>query len=98
MPYDNGANMKGSNQAFNVLKKDLDFIRLEKESFESTPSDSIDYALMEKSKNVVVVKLDSGWNDVGTWSSLYESSNKDKNGNVLKGDIIAEETFDSYCW
>ena len=77
-------------------KKDLDFIRLEKKSFESTPSDSIDYALMEKSKNVVVVKLDSGWNDVGTWSSLYESSNKDKSGNVLKGDIIVEETFDSY--
>ena len=77
-------------------KKDLDFFRLEKKSFESSPSVSIDYALMEKSKNVVVVKLDAEWNDVGTWSSLYESSNKDKSGNVLKGDIIAEETFGSY--
>tara|TARA_B110000003_G_scaffold45154_1_gene42957 strand:- start:1680 stop:3101 length:1422 start_codon:yes stop_codon:yes gene_type:complete len=77
-------------------KKDLDFFRLEKKSFESSPSVSIDYALMEKSQNVVVVKLDAEWNDVGTWSSLYESSNKDKSGNVLKGDIIAEDTFGSY--
>ena len=54
--------------------------------------------LMEKSKNVVVIKLDVGWNDVGTWASLYESSTKDNCGNVLKGDVILEETFDSYIY
>ena len=75
---------------------DLDFIRLEAEAFKSSPDISIDYALLEKSNNVVVVKLDAGWSDVGSWTSLYEISKKDKNGNVLKGDIFAEETYDSY--
>ena len=75
---------------------DLDFIRLEAEAFKSSPDISIDYALLEKSNNVVVVRLDAGWSDVGSWSSLYEISEKDKNGNVLKGDIFAEETYDSY--
>jgi mannose-1-phosphate guanylyltransferase/mannose-6-phosphate isomerase len=76
--------------------KDLDFIRLEKKSFESSPSSSIDYAVMEKSNNVVVLKLDAGWSDLGSWSSLYEVSNKDNNGNVLKGDVFSEETTNSY--
>ena len=51
---------------------------------------------MEKSNNVVVIKLDVGWSDVGSWQSLYEISEKDMNGNVLKGDIFEEETFNSY--
>jgi len=51
---------------------------------------------MEKSNNVVVIKLDAGWSDVGSWESLYEISEKDKNGNVLKGDIFAEETYNTY--
>ena len=75
---------------------DLDFIRLEAEAFKSSPDISIDYALLEKSNNVVVVKLDAGWSDVGSWSSLYEISKKDKDGNVLKGDVFTEETYDSY--
>ena len=82
--------------SFDNAIKDLDFIRLEPQFFESSPSDSIDYALMEKSNNVVVIKLDAGWSDVGSWSSLYEISKKDDNGNVLKGDIFAEETYNSY--
>ena len=75
---------------------DLDFIRLEAEAFKSSPDISIDYALLEKSNNVVVVKLDAGWSDVGSWTSLYEISKKDKDGNVLKGDVFTEETYDSY--
>ena len=75
---------------------DLDFIRLEEGAFKSSPIVSIDYALMEKSNNVVVVKLDAGWSDVGSWQSLYEISQKDNDGNVLKGDVYTEETFDSY--
>ena len=83
-------------QSFDNATHDLDFIRLEAKTFKSSPGNSIDYALMEKSNNVVVVKLDVGWSDVGSWSTLYEISEKDKNGNVLKGDIFAEETYDSY--
>jgi mannose-1-phosphate guanylyltransferase/mannose-6-phosphate isomerase len=83
-------------KSFDNATQDLDFIRLERQFFESSPSDSIDYALMEKSNNVVVIKLDAGWSDVGSWSSLYEISEKDKNGNVFKGDIFAEETYNSY--
>ena len=83
-------------KSFDNATKDLDFIRLEPKFFESSPNDSIDYALMEKSNNVVVIKLDAGWSDVGSWESLYETSEKDKNGNVLKGDIFAEETYNTY--
>ena len=83
-------------QSFGNATQDLDFIRLESDFFESSPNNSIDYALMEKSNNVVVIKLDVGWRDVGSWQSLYEISEKDMNGNVLKGDIFEEETFNSY--
>ena len=75
---------------------DLDFIRLERHAFESSPSDSIDYALMEKSKNVVVVPLNASWSDVGTWSALYDLGDKDGDGNVLKGDIFTENTTNCY--
>ena len=80
-------------QSFRNSKNDLDFIRLEENSFKLSPNISIDYALMEKSKNVVVIELDAGWSDVGSWSSLYNISKKDKNGNVLKGDIFTEDTY-----
>jgi len=83
-------------KSFDNATQDLDFIRLESQYFKSSPSNSIDYALMEKSNNVVVIKLDAGWSDVGSWESLYEISEKDKNGNVLKGDIFAEETYNTY--
>ncbi len=76
--------------------KDLDFIRLDKQAFESSPSDSIDCALMEKSSNVMVVPLDAGWSDVGSWSALYDISSKDANGNVIKGDVLTEATSNTY--
>ena len=76
--------------------QDLDFIRLDKQAFESSPSDSIDYALMEKSSNVVVVPLDAQWNDIGSWSALYDIGTKDNNGNVIKGDVIIQDTTNTY--
>jgi len=76
--------------------KDFDFIRLDKKSFESSPSDSIDYALMEKSRNVVVVPLNAGWNDIGSWSALYDIGEKDANGNVVNGDIFMQDTTNTY--
>jgi len=87
-----------ANNAVNNAVQDLDFIRLEKNAFESSPSDSIDYALMEKSDNVVVVPLDAQWNDVGSWSSLYDIGAKDRSGNVLKGDVIAKDTTNTYIY
>jgi mannose-1-phosphate guanylyltransferase/mannose-6-phosphate isomerase len=82
--------------AVNNAVKDLDFIRLDKQAFESSPDDSIDYALMEKSNNVVVVPLESQWNDIGTWSALYDISTKDNNGNVITGDVFVEDTTNTY--
>ena len=68
--------------------QDLDFIRVDKEAFAQAPNISIDYALMEKSKNVVCVPLDAGWNDVGDWKSFWDLSDKDGSGNSLLGDSI----------
>ena len=84
------------NNAINNAKYDLDFIRLSKQAFELSPSDSIDYALMEKSNNVVVVPLDARWSDIGAWQALYDIGKKDANGNVFKGDVIAKDTTNTY--
>jgi mannose-1-phosphate guanylyltransferase / mannose-6-phosphate isomerase len=84
--------------AVNNAAQDLDFIRLDNQAFESSPSDSIDYALMEKSDNVVVVPLDAGWSDVGSWSTLYDIGVKDSSGNVLKGDVTVKDTTNTYIY
>jgi len=84
------------NNAVNNATQDLDFIRLEKQAFESSPSDSIDYALMEKSNNVVVVPLDAQWNDIGAWPALYDIGIKDSQGNVINGDVITQDATNTY--
>ena len=84
------------NDAVNKAEQDLDFIRLDKQAFELSPSDSIDYALMEKSDNVTVVPLDAQWNDIGSWSALYDIGTKDSNGNVIQGDVFTEDTTNTY--
>jgi len=76
--------------------QDLDFVRLGEQDFDLSPSDSIDYALMEKSDKCVVVPLDANWSDLGSFSSLYDASTKDNNANVIKGDVLAEYTKNSY--
>jgi mannose-1-phosphate guanylyltransferase / mannose-6-phosphate isomerase len=88
--------IKAVKMAVKNSTKDLDFIRLDQEAFESSPSDSIDYALMEKSKNVVVVPLNAQWSDIGSWSTLYDISSKDKNGNVISGDVITQDTTSTF--
>jgi mannose-1-phosphate guanylyltransferase/mannose-6-phosphate isomerase len=75
---------------------DLDFIRLEEKTFASSPNMSIDYALMEKSKNVIVVPMDAKWIDVGSWSNLYDIGKKDSSNNLIKGDVVSLETTNSY--
>ncbi len=88
--------VKAVSNAVKNATKDLGFIRLEKNAFALSPSDSIDYALMEKSKNVIVVPLDAKWNDIGSWSSLHDIGEKDKYGNVIKGDVFTESTTNTY--
>ena len=84
-------------EAFDKATVDTDFIRLDKESFGKIKGDSIDYAVMEKTNKGRVVKLNAGWDDVGSWSALYDISKKDGNMNVIKGqDIIALDTTSSY--
>ena len=75
---------------------DLDFIRVDEKSFAASPNDSIDYAVMEKTDSAVVVPLDAGWSDVGSWSALWEIHQQDENGNVCKGDVIMEDVNNSY--
>jgi mannose-1-phosphate guanylyltransferase/mannose-6-phosphate isomerase len=84
------------NNAINNATQDLEFIRLDKQAFESSPSDSIDYALMEKSDNVVVVPMDAQWKDIGAWPALYDIGTKDSQGNVIKGDVITQDTTNTY--
>jgi len=84
------------NNAVNNATQDLDFIRLEKKSFGLSPSESIDYALMEKSNNVVVAPLDAKWSDIGAWPALYDIGTKDNQGNVIKGDVITQDTTKTY--
>lgn len=80
---------------------DLDFIRVDADAFKACPDESIDYAVMEPLSaagvdSVVVVPLDAGWSDVGSWSALWEIKKKDAQGNVLSGDVIAHKTENSF--
>ena len=84
--------------AYTKAAVDVDFIRLEKEAFATSPSRSIDYAVMEKTSKGKVIPLDAGWNDVGAWSALWEVNQKDENQNVIFGDVIAHNTEDSYIY
>ncbi|EHA4065831.1 mannose-1-phosphate guanylyltransferase/mannose-6-phosphate isomerase, partial [Escherichia coli] len=77
---------------------DMDFIRLDDKIFRNCPQESIDYAVMEKTKDAVVATMDIGWNDVGAWSSLWELGKKDSSGNVITGDIVCHETENSYIY
>lgn len=84
-------------EAFEKASVETDFIRLDKDSFGKIKGDSIDYAVMEKTTKGKVVKLNAGWDDVGSWSALYDISKKDGNMNVIKGDdVIVLDTTSSY--
>jgi mannose-1-phosphate guanylyltransferase len=82
--------------SFDGNSNDGDFLRVNQQAFDACPSDSIDYAVMEKTDDAVVVPLDAGWSDIGSWSSLWHSSEKDDNGNAAFGDLMLHETKNSY--
>jgi mannose-1-phosphate guanylyltransferase/mannose-6-phosphate isomerase len=82
--------------AYTRAMHDLDFIRLDEAHFSDSPSDSIDYAVMEKIHNGAMVPLDAGWNDVGSWSALWEIGKKDEHGNVVRADAVLMDTENCY--
>jgi mannose-1-phosphate guanylyltransferase/mannose-6-phosphate isomerase len=85
-----------SRQAVDNAIEDMDFLRLDESSFKACPSNSVDYAVMEHTQAAVVIPLNAGWNDVGAWSSLWEMSEQDVEGNVVKGDVLIAGVRNSY--
>jgi len=76
--------------------QDMHFTRVDHDAFAACPEDSIDYAVMEKTADAVMVPLDAGWSDIGSWSALWDVSAKDAEGNVFKGDVLGQDTRNTY--
>ncbi len=85
-------------QAMQVIEPDLNFIRVNKDAFMQCPDESIDYAVMEKTADAVVVPMDAGWSDVGSWYSLWDISKKDSKGNVYQGDVLSHNSRNNYVF
>ncbi|EMT5436386.1 MULTISPECIES: mannose-1-phosphate guanylyltransferase/mannose-6-phosphate isomerase [Stenotrophomonas] len=90
--------LASSRQAWQQARRDADFTRLDKDAFTAVPSDSIDYAVMEKTADAVVIPLDAGWNDVGSWTALRDVSQQDGDGNAHQGDVIAIDCRNTYAY
>jgi mannose-1-phosphate guanylyltransferase/mannose-6-phosphate isomerase len=88
--------LEASTAAFQAAKTDLDFVRIDAGAFAQVRSESIDYAVMEKTRDALVLPLDAGWSDVGSWSSLFDALPSDEEGNVLQGDVMVYDTHDCY--
>ena len=87
-----------SRRAWEQARRDSDFVRLDKEAFAAVPSDSIDYAVMEKTADAALVPLDAGWSDVGSWAALRDVSPQDDDGNAHHGDVIAVDCRNTYAY
>jgi mannose-1-phosphate guanylyltransferase / mannose-6-phosphate isomerase len=83
-------------KALAAARRDADFVRLDRDAFAACPADSIDYAVMEHTKRAVVVTVTMGWNDVGSWDALWAMSEKDGEGNVIAGNVVAEAARNCY--
>ena len=81
-----------------AARHDGDFVRLDKDAFSACPSDSLDYAVMEKTADAMVLPVDIGWNDVGSWSALWDVAERDADGNAHHGDVIAVDSRNSYAY
>ena len=79
-------------RAFRQGRRDGAFYRVDAAAFAESPADSIDYAVMEKTTDAMVVRLEAGWSDVGAWDALWAIEEKDADGNVIHGDVHAAET------
>lgn len=89
--------LEGVRAALGEARRDGDFIRLDRDAFAATPADSIDYAVMEKTDAAMVLPVDIGWNDVGSWSALWDVAERDAQGNAQIGDVIAVDSRNSYA-
>ena len=83
-------------EAYSKLEQGEDFRHIPEAIFASCRSDSIDYAVMEKTDSAVVIPLDAGWNDLGAWDAIWEVQDKDAQGNALSGDVLTADVQDSY--
>jgi len=90
--------LDGTRAALAAARRDGDFIRLDRDAFAATPSDSIDYAVMEKTGSAMVLPVDIGWSDVGSWSALWDVAERDAEGNAHVGDVIAVDSRNSYAY
>ncbi len=88
--------LKAVEAAWEGQTQDKDFIRLDPTEFNACPSDSIDYAVMERTARAAVVPVNMGWSDIGSWDALWENSDKDSSGNALRGDVDVRDTRNSY--
>jgi mannose-1-phosphate guanylyltransferase/mannose-6-phosphate isomerase len=86
---------QAASAAVQAAYSDLDFCRLDEAAFAASPSDSIDYAVMEHTRDGIVVAADIGWSDVGSWSALADVQAKDANGNAVRGDVYLDSTSNS---
>ncbi|MFC3551485.1 mannose-1-phosphate guanylyltransferase/mannose-6-phosphate isomerase [Lysobacter cavernae] len=87
--------LEAAQAAMAASTSDLDFIRVGHDALAASPSDSIDYAVMEKTDRAAVVPVRCGWSDIGSWSSLWSVAQRDDDGNRYEGDVIAVDTRDS---
>ena len=76
--------------------QDMHFTRVDEAAFAACPDDSVDYAVMEKTTDAVMVPLDAGWSDIGSWTALWDVSDKDPQGNVFKGDVLNQQSRNTY--
>lgn len=82
--------------AYAGLEQDRDFCRIPEAEFASCRSESVDYAVMEKTDRAAMIPLNAGWNDLGAWNAVWEHAEKDSDGNHLQGDVLASASTDSY--
>lgn len=85
-------------EALAQARRDVDFVRLDATTFAASPSDSIDYAVMEKTAHAAVLAIDVGWNDVGSWAALWQVAEQDGDGNAHHGDVLARDCRDTLAW
>jgi mannose-1-phosphate guanylyltransferase / mannose-6-phosphate isomerase len=92
----NPAMLAACREALEKSIEDLDFLRLDADAFCKSPSDSIDYSVMEKTTRAALVPLNAGWNDVGSWSALWDVQERDDAGNIKKGDVLVHDVKNCY--
>ncbi|GGA85752.1 xanthan biosynthesis protein XanB [Arenimonas soli] len=92
------AMVAAASESLEKAKRDVDFLRLDRDAFEACPADSIDYAVMEKTDKAAVLPISVGWNDVGSWKALWEIADQDADGNAHHGDVIALDCRNTLAW